>query len=118
MVMADDPAVRQNRLNLLTALPSSESVTSDMLATVYEYTALAHLGLGNEAAAMVAIDTALAGGETGNRHFIRARILDAQGEDVAAMQEYEWVLAWSQVYPFAFRGDAEAALETLRGTTS
>jgi hypothetical protein len=89
-----------------------------MLPTVYEYTALAHLELGNEAAAMLAIDTALAAEETGNRRYIRARILQAQGEDEDAIAEYEWLLAWSQVYPFSFRADAEAALEALRDQES
>lgn len=113
-----DNAALQQALGLLTALPSSESITSEMLATVYEYTARAYLALGNQAAALQAIDTALAAEETGNRRYIRARILEAQGEDEDAISEYEWVLAWSQVYPFPFRGDAEAALEALRGAES
>jgi tetratricopeptide (TPR) repeat protein len=114
----EDSAALQQALGLLTGLPSSESVNPDMLPMVYEYTALAHLELGNEAAAMLAIDTALAAEETGNRRYIRARILQAQGEEEDAIAEYEWLLAWSQVYPFAFRGDAEAALESLRDQES
>lgn len=109
----DDATSLQQAVNLLVGLPGREGITPEMLPTVYEYTARAYLALGNEAAALQAIDTALATAESGRRHFIRAQILDAQGDINDAVSEYEWVLTWSQIYPFPFRGEAEEALERL-----
>jgi tetratricopeptide (TPR) repeat protein len=108
----------QQAVSLLTAIPGSEGASSAILPLVNEYAARAYLGLGNEAAALQAINNALAAEETGRRHFIRAQILEAQGDDEEAVREYEWVLAWSQVYPFPFRGQAEEALERLTETAT
>lgn len=113
-----DSAALQEALGLLVNLSSAEGYSAAMQSAAAEYTALAYLATGNEAAAMQAIDTALAAGDTGNRRFIRARILEAMGEEEDAIRDYEWVLAWSQVYPFPFRGDAEEALENLRSSQS
>jgi tetratricopeptide (TPR) repeat protein len=111
-----DAAALQQAVNLLVSLPGREGIPPEMLPLVYEYTSRAYLALGNEAAALQAIDSALATVETGSGHFIRGQILEAQGENDEAVREYEWVLTWSQIYPFPFRGDAEAALEELSNT--
>jgi hypothetical protein len=60
------------------------------------------------------INTALTAGESANRHYIRGLVLEAQGEPDAASREYEWVLAWSHVYPFSVRIPAEDRLDDLR----
>jgi hypothetical protein len=70
------------------------------------------------------VNSALRGGETGTRHYLRGLILEARAdmEDSAtpeddrleAMREYEWVLAWSQVYPYSFFQDARRRLTALK----
>lgn len=113
-----DATAFQTALNRLSTLQQSDRVTGEMLPSLAEFTARAYLGLGNEAAALQSINTALALEETGSRHFVRARILEAQGEDEQAAREYEWVLAWSQVYPFPFRGEAAEAHARLTGDSA
>jgi tetratricopeptide (TPR) repeat protein len=114
----EDTAALQQAVNLLVGLPGREGITPETLPVVYEYTARGYLMLGNEAAALQAINTALDLGESGRRRFIRAQILDAQGDRNGAVRDYEWVLTWSQVFPFPFRGEAEEALERLTGDTA
>jgi tetratricopeptide (TPR) repeat protein len=111
-----DTADLNQALGFLAAAPNREGFTPDMLPIIAEYNARAYLGLGNEAAALEAINNALALEETGLRHFIRAQILQAQGETEEAAREYEWVLTWSQIFPFPFRADAEEALAELQDT--
>jgi tetratricopeptide (TPR) repeat protein len=96
----EDTASLQQAVNLLVSLPGREGIAPETLPIVYEYTARAYLALGNEAAALQAIESSLATEETGSGHFIRAQILEAQGENDEAVNEYEWVLTWSAVYPF------------------
>ena len=103
----------QRGLGLLQSIQQNEEVTSEQLPLIAEYSARAQLGLGNEAAALQSIDVALTLDETAYRHLVRAKILDAQDEDEEAAREYEWVLAWSRVYPFAFRGEAAEAYQTI-----
>ncbi|NDJ59747.1 MAG: tetratricopeptide repeat protein [Chloroflexi bacterium] len=85
----------------------------DQRAIADEYTARAQFALGNNAAALNAIDSALNDAETGGRRFLRGQILEAQRRIDDAIREYEWVLAWSRVYPFSFRLDAEERLVAL-----
>jgi tetratricopeptide (TPR) repeat protein len=84
-------------------------------AVVQEYLARAHLALGNTLNAQEAIDEAISLSDTGSRRYWRGRILEARSDEDAAIAEYEWVLAWSQVYPFPFRADVEDRLAELRG---
>jgi tetratricopeptide (TPR) repeat protein len=103
----------QRGLGLLQSIQQSEAVSPEQLPVIAEYSARAQLGLGNEAAALQSIDVALTLNETGYRHYVRAKILQAQGENDEAAREYEWVLSWSQIYPFAFRGEAAEAYQTI-----
>jgi len=79
-----------------------------------EYRARAHYHLGNFGDALNAIDRALAGGDTGSRHYLRGQILEARDEPEQALREYEWVLTWSAIYPYPFVSDVEARLEALK----
>lgn len=83
-------------------------------AIAQEYLARAELELGRPATALRAIDAALAVEQTGTRHHLRGRILEAQGDRAGAIREYEWVLTWSQIYPLPVRADALNRLEALR----
>ena len=76
------------------------------------------MNLGDEDAAFDAISAALNSGETGSRHYWRGRIREARGEETSAMRDYEWVLAWSEIFPYPFRVDAEDRLLALRETES
>ena len=60
-------------------------------------------------------DAAITLDETAERRYLRGQILEAQGNDETAAREYEWVLAWSRVYPLAFRLDAQERLDALTG---
>lgn len=84
-------------------------------ALAQEYIARAHYALENYQNSLTAIDLALALGETVDRHFVRAQILEALGREDDAAREYEWVLAWSRVYPLSARPEAEERLAALRG---
>jgi tetratricopeptide (TPR) repeat protein len=98
---------------LTQALASSEIAFSPQRGTASEYLARAQLALGDTAAALTAINAALAAGETGSRHYWRGQILQAKGSNAAAARDYEWVLSWSEVFPYPFRIDAQDRLDSL-----
>ena len=107
---ADDNASLQQALGLLNGvagLPDAD------MAVAREYTARAQLALGNLAAALGAVDAAMALDATAERRYLRGQVLEAQGNTDAAAREYEWVLAWSRVYPLDFRLDAQERLDAL-----
>lgn len=111
----DDGSMHQQAVQFLTQAIGGTGSTADQRAQAYEYLARAQLSLGQEDAAFDSITAALNGGETGSRHFWRGRIHEARGEEAAAMRDYEWVLAWSQIFPYPFRVEAEDRLNNLRG---
>ncbi len=106
----DDKTSYQKAAGLLAV---TTDLSPDDLATARLYLARAQLALGSEDAALTTVDTALASGDTASLHFLRGQILQAQGDKSNAVNEYEWVLSWSEVYPFSFRVDAETALKSL-----
>lgn len=108
----DDLAFR----NAAGLLATVSDLPAQQIAVAQEYLARAQYELGSLTQALTAIDAALSVGETANRHYIRGLILEAQGEDEEAAREYEWVLAWSRVYPFTARVDAQDRLDALRET--
>lgn len=79
-----------------------------------EYRARALFYSGEFDAALTNIDAALNSGETGSRHFLRGEILEALERPDDAAREYEWVVTWSQVYPYPFLPEARQRLEALR----
>jgi tetratricopeptide (TPR) repeat protein len=98
---------------LTQALASSEIAFSPQRGTASEYLARAQLALGDSDAALTAINAALAASETGSRHYWRGQILQAKGDNAAAARDYEWVLSWSEVFPYPFRVDAQDRLDGL-----
>lgn len=83
-------------------------LSAEERATANEYAARAHFNLGNYGDALNAVNRALTQAETGSRYYLRAQIHEQQGNFAAALADYEFVLSWSQVFPFAFRVEAEA----------
>ena len=113
---ADDTnSAWQRAAVMLVEAAALDALPPDARARTQECLAQAQLALGNEGEALQAIDAALALGETGSRRYLRGQVLQASGEADAAIAEYEWVLAWSQLYPFPFRVDVEDRLDALRG---
>jgi tetratricopeptide (TPR) repeat protein len=100
---------------LTQASASSDVAFGDMRGLVSEYLARAQLGLNDRDAALEAINAALTVGETGSRHYWRARILEAQNNPDEAITDYQWVVAWNKVFPFPFGADAQDRLDTLLG---
>ncbi len=99
---------------------SQAAVSGDVVASAAlrgdanEYLARAQLGAHDTDAALESIDTALSFGETGSRHYWRGRILQAKNDKSGAITDYEWVLTWSQIFPYPFRVDAQDRLTSLQ----
>ncbi len=110
---SDDGSANQQAASFLTQAVAG-APSAALRASAYEYLARAQLNLGQEDAAFDSISAALNGGETGSRHFWRGRIHEARGEETSAQRDYEWVLAWSEIFPYPFRIDAEDRLQALR----
>ncbi|GIL11459.1 MAG: hypothetical protein BroJett038_01790 [Chloroflexota bacterium] len=109
---AGDSADFEQALNLLNA--ASTNLSGELRPLADEYRARALYNLGTYDDALRAITGALSAAETGSRHYLRGLILEAQGEVEAAARDYDWVLTWSQVYPYAFAPDARRRLQAIR----
>ncbi|NWG17151.1 MAG: tetratricopeptide repeat protein [Chloroflexi bacterium] len=109
---ARDAADFETGLSLLDA--ASTDLPDEQRPLAAEYQARALYNLGSYDDALRAITGALAAAETGSRHYLRGLILEAQGETEAAARDYDWVLTWSQVYPYSFAPDALQRLEAIR----
>jgi tetratricopeptide (TPR) repeat protein len=99
---------------LTQATASSDVAFSDWRGVADEYLARAQFGLNDRDSALDSINAALTAGETGSRHYWRGRILEAQNDTGGAINDYEWVVAWSRVFPFPFVADAQDRLDSLR----
>jgi hypothetical protein len=100
---------------LTQASASSDVAFGDWRGVASEYLARAQFGLNDRDAALDAINAALTAGETGSRHYWRGRILEAQNDTDGAISDYQWVVAWGSIYPFALAADAQDRLDTLLG---
>ncbi len=112
-ILVDDAEDNEDYREAIQLLDALEGLPADLQPIANEYRARAHFNLGNNGDALTAIDRALAGGDTGSRHYLRGQILEAQGEEEEALREYEWVLTWGAVYPYGFLPDVEARVEEL-----
>ena len=111
---AGDTSNYREAVPLLTqAVASPDVASAKLVGTADEYLARAKFGVHDNKAALDAINAALTVAETGSRHYWRGRILQAQNDRVSAISDYEWVLAWSEVFPYPFRADAQDRLTTL-----
>ncbi|HLV36796.1 MAG TPA: tetratricopeptide repeat protein, partial [Spirillospora sp.] len=99
---------------LTEALRLLQNAPSGSQAVASEYRARAQFLLGQYNDALSSIDTALNSTETGSRHYLRGQILEALDRPEDAIREYEWVVAWSEIYPYPFLPDARRRLRTLQ----
>lgn len=112
----DDRSTLQEGISYLNqALVTTEVASTEWRGTANEYLARAQLALGDEQAALDAMNLALGVSETGSRHYWRGRINEALDDVPGAISDYEWVLAWSEIFPYPFRIDAQDRLEALLG---
>ncbi|MFO7320602.1 MAG: tetratricopeptide repeat protein [Chloroflexota bacterium] len=86
----------------------------DQMALAQEYIARAHYALGNYQNSLTAVNLALETAQNAGRRFLRAQVLEALGREDEAARDYEWVLAWSEIYPLSYRLDAEERLAAIR----
>jgi tetratricopeptide (TPR) repeat protein len=91
-ILVDEAGDSEDYRQAIELLDALDGLPDDLQPTASEYRARAHFSLGNNGDALNAIDRALAGGETGSRHYLRGQILEAQGEQQEALREYEWVV--------------------------
>jgi hypothetical protein len=52
------------------------------------------------------VSQALSVRESSVDHYYRGLILEASDQPVRALEEYQWLLYWSEVYPYPFRNSA------------
>lgn len=93
------------------------NLPDDLQPFAAEYRARALYNTGQYQDALTSVDAALVAAETGSRRFLRGEILEELDQTDAAIREYEWVIAWSEIYPFAFLPDARDRLEALQGNS-
>lgn len=85
-------------------------VSDESRATADEYLARTNLELGNFEQALLDINRSLAlpfGGETGTRRFLKGQILQSLEEYESAREEYEYIIAWSNIFPYDFIDEAQ-----------
>lgn len=87
---------------------------AETLGVIDEYIARAHFLNGDREAALESVDAALSRGETADRYYLLGLILEERGQEEDAARAFDWVVAWSAVYPVRFAADAAERLEALR----
>jgi tetratricopeptide (TPR) repeat protein len=90
-----------------------DNLPNDLRPVASEYLARANLKLGFYQDALEQINTAIELGETGTRYYLRGQILEELGQPDAAQRDYEWVVAWGEIYPYPFLPDVRRRLEAL-----
>lgn len=105
-ILVDEGDDYTEAVRLLDRALTIEGLSDELEPVAREYLARAYFEQNEFNSALNAIDQALSDAETGSRHFLRGRILEEQGDLQAARDEYEFVLTWSRVYPYAFRDEA------------
>lgn len=106
---AEDDADYTEALSLLNQV----SATGDMAAIADEYRARAQYALGDYNSALSSVEAALGRDETGSRRFLRGEILEGLNRDAEALRDYEWVLAWGEIYPYPFLPEARRRYDSL-----
>jgi tetratricopeptide (TPR) repeat protein len=98
----------------LALIDAAANLPVRLQAAADEYRARAQYRLGEFEDALRSVDAALARAETGSRRFLRGQILEALDEAEAALREYDWVLTWSDIYPYPFTAEARRRVSALR----
>jgi tetratricopeptide (TPR) repeat protein len=76
-----------------------------------EYRARVQYQLGSYELARSSINSALEAGESGSRYLLLGQILEALEDFSGAVRAYEWVVTWSNIYPYPFLPEAQDGLE-------
>jgi tetratricopeptide (TPR) repeat protein len=100
-------------LNEALGLLNNSTLPVDVQPIGDEYQARAQFLLGNYSNALSEVDTALAAAETGSRRFLRGQVLEALERPDEAIRDYEWVLAWSEIYAYPFVPQARSRMNAL-----
>lgn len=97
----------EDALNQIVQAVVQIGVSPESRAIADEYIARANYELGNYSDALSSINRAISVGETGTRHYLKALILEAEEDYVEAREEYEFLLAWSEIFPYPFIDDVQ-----------
>jgi len=92
-----------------------DELPAALIPTANEYRARVLYGLGQYDDALNAVNLALSV-ETGGRHYLRGLIFEALSDFDGAIAEFNWVLTWSQVYPYPFTEDARTGIDRVQAT--
>ncbi len=108
---ANDAEELATALELLNDI--GNNIPADLQAIADEYRAQTHFLLGNYDDALRSVEAALVDTETGSRRFLRGQIFEALEQPAAAIGDYEWVLTWSEIYPYPFLPEARRRLRDI-----
>jgi tetratricopeptide (TPR) repeat protein len=92
---------------------AGNDIPTDLQPVANEYRARAQFLMGSYDDALRSIEAALSATETGSRRFLRGQIFEALEQPDAAIGDYEWVITWSEIYPYPFLPDARRRLDDL-----
>ncbi len=107
---AENSSDYNNAFQALSQAVLTLGVSDESRATADEYLARTNLELGNFEQALLDINRSLAppfGSETGTRRFLKGQILQALEEYESAREEYEYIIAWSTIFPYDFIDEAQ-----------
>ncbi len=85
----------------------------ELVPVADEYRARAHLALGNLNDALTAINRALDVLQTGSRRYLRGLIFDARADATSALQDYEWLVTWDEVFEYPFMEDVVVRMQAI-----
>ena len=108
-----DQSNASNTQDLNEALTLLNNAPASARDKANEFRARAQFLLGDYQQALQSVDAALNTTETGSRRFLRGQILEALEKPEEAIREYEWVVSWSEIYPFPFLPQARSHLNAL-----
>lgn len=104
---AQTTADYNDALQQLNHAVSTLGVSEEGRSIADEYLARTHFALEDYEQARLSINRALATGETGSRHYLKGQILQKQDDYEAARNEYEFIIAWGQIFPYPFLEDSQ-----------
>ncbi len=114
--VSDRSAYQQAVQLLAQATISSGVAGTDLAGTANEYLARAQLAARRYRGG-ADVDRRGAGGRRNRQPSLPARSNPRGGgrRPKRRMRDYEWVMAWSELFAYPFRADAQDRLEALRG---
>lgn len=108
----DDKDTYNTALGLLNRVGAG--LPTELIPVADEYRARAHLALGNLNDALTAVNRALNVLQTGSRRYLRGLIYDARGQSTAAIQEYDWLVTWNEVFDYPFMDDVLRRIQVIQ----